>query len=548
MVLAQDAAGIQEIRILNDNALLTVNNNLLDANEANTLITNGSSDIREAYAMAKWQYWNDRVPTFILSGTGDNLNPVVNGDFVFNEDTNDISTTQFDYHSTTSVNLEGGSITANNIRCLSNTPNATALTNGTLNFSNQLDLGLIDLNTLITLNGTAAGAEVIDIDDADFTALVTLTGDIDLNVGGNARDIRQWMTTGNATITTTSTTPIQVTVTPAQDTAFTAGNNVNFNVVQPDRFVTISPGVTEEFLQTNRGFFVAYETSNGNIVSGPEGSRGIVTITNTTTLADVTISRISTDTTEYRVIYQPLSSLTGGQTFREGNVTWVPMTSGDLQVNPNNDTALTQGTATDRSGDIALTITNQGTTNYAIRAVFDRPGTLTQLSNIQAREFGLALRNDASYFQAIYERRLTGGQPIIEFQQPFTTAYNGQEGDTAGAMIQMVYTIAPSDNWPSSQIPMQRAIGYQPGTNTGGFGFFSPDLINISASLPDVVNAVNSSNRIQDIDNKTSYLVTDGSDNTIQGRSPAALRGSKLGGIKPKRDDYNPGANYITNT
>ena len=179
LVLAQDAAGIQDIRILNDNALLTVANNLLDANEANTLITNGSSDIRQSYAMAKWQYWNDRVPTFILSGTADNLNPVVGGSFVFNEDTNDISGTQFDYHSSTSVDLETGSVTATNISGTSSGGNNIAVRNGTLRAAGTLDLQVIDLQDAITIDG----GTVTNPTAADFAVNVDLVNSPNINVG-----------------------------------------------------------------------------------------------------------------------------------------------------------------------------------------------------------------------------------------------------------------------------------------------------------------------------------------------------------------------------
>ena len=209
-----------------------------------------------------------------------------------------------------------------------------------------------------------------------------------------------------------------------------------------------------------------------------------------------------------------------------------------LQVTPNNDTALTGGTATDRTSQITFTVTGAGTTSNAISLVFDVTG---QLNNIQAREFALAARNNMSYFNAIYDRRLTGGQPIIEFQQPFVTAYNGQEGETQAPAIQRVYTIAPGDQV-TSQTGMASTIGYIPGLNTAGFSFFSPQLVAISASIPDIITAIGTANVIQEIDNKTSYLVTDGA------ATGAATAGSRLVGIRPKRADYDPGNNYTNNT
>ncbi|MDA7993589.1 MAG: hypothetical protein MPJ25_11200, partial [Pirellulales bacterium] len=288
-----------------------------------------------------------------------------------------------------------------------------------------------------------------------------------------------------------------------------------------------------------------YKRQVYNVSTGAFVTNGNVDITGTTTLADVTVSFVNTDTTQYRAIYQPLSSLTGGETFREGNQLWTPNTDGNATVTPNNDTALTGGTATDRTSDITFSVTGAGTTSNAISLVFAVTGAL---NNIQAREFALAARNNVSYINAIYDRRLAGNQPIIEFQQPFVTSYNGQEGSTAGAAIQQVYTIAPSDNI-GSQTGMASTIGYIPGNNSGGFSFFSPQQINISASIPDVITAIDSSNtgtRVSDIDNKTSYLVTDGSDSTT-GTVPTTTD-SRLVGIKPKNAEYNRDANYVTNT
>ena len=316
----------------------------------------------------------------------------------------------------------------------------------------------------------------------------------------------------------------------------------NFLFATPPIPITVVPDVTEADLQSRRGFWRVVEASGGVLQS--------IEIGPATTLQEVTYTFFSTHTDTIRAYYQPRCT-PGGYVANYGFAEIVPSlqtSTTTVRVTPEDLSALAAETSVDRLNSIEVvqsTLSGQDVLNVGVSGV----GT-TGVDRIWGQEIAIAIMNTEDYIDTVIARGFNGQQRIIDFVQPFITRYNGGLMDDPSS--------TPTN--PLPQIPVrpvinlfvqgatQRGIinseGYLTNPTPGNSAFFSLSLIQTVAPVSDIVVAIEGSNTIREIDNKTSYMVTNGA----SAQADVSIEGGALLGIAPKEDDYNTGTDYTTVT
>ena len=308
--------------------------------------------------------------------------------------------------------------------------------------------------------------------------------------------------------------------------------------------LTLRPDATLEDLRARGGFWRVTDTS-GNILTGQDG-RSSVDIDGTTTLEDVTIT-FDSASQAVRAYYQP-GATPGGYVANYGFLEVDPEdATGDTNyvVAPVDYTALAADTVVDRSGEVSITTLGSNSTQTINMVVT----TSNNIEAVQSQEIAIVLLNDSSYIDTVIARNL-GDQRILEFLQPFLVRYNG------GLMDDPMSTEAN----PLPQIPVRPVInlfvtgtsprgianttGYLTNPTTGNSEFFNTSIVQVIAPVEDIATAIADNNTLREIDNKTSWLVTDGNPGGTAGEST----GGRLVGLRPKGENYNPNNDYTTRT
>ena len=308
-----------------------------------------------------------------------------------------------------------------------------------------------------------------------------------------------------------------------------SGGTITFE--NPPFVLTLRPDATLEDLRARGGFWRVTDTS-GNIITAAGGN---VNITNTTTIEDVTVNFTSASQT-LRAYYQP-GATPGGYVANYGFMEVVSSSiteDTNFVVTPVDYTALASDTSVDRSGDVTITTLGSNSTQ-TINMLVDISSNVTA---VQSQEIAIVLLNDVSYIDTVIARDFTGHQRILEFLQPFLVRYNGGL-DSSGNPVRPVINLFVTGTTPRG---IANTSGYLSNPTAGNSAFFDTSVVQVVAPVADISTAIDNSTRLQEIDNKTSWMVTDGA------TSNAQLTGGRLSGIKPKQADYAPGNDYTTNT
>ena len=319
------------------------------------------------------------------------------------------------------------------------------------------------------------------------------------------------------------------------------GGTIRFE--NPPAQLTLRPDATLQDLRDRGGFWRVTDTS-GNLITQASGN---VDITSTTTIEDVTVNFDSGSTT-LRAYYQP-GATPGGYVANYG---FLEVNSGmqtadrDFVVPAVDYSALAADTVVDRTDDITVTTLSSGT-SQTMNVLVDVSNNVTP---VQSQEIAIVILNSVDYINTVIARNLTGHQRILEFLQPFLVRYNG------GLMDDPLSTPAN----PLPQIPVrpiinlfvagtqQRGIanttGYLTNPTSGNSEFFNTSIVQVIAPIADIATAIDDNMRLQEIDNKTSWLVTDGTPGGTAGESTDG----RLIGLRPKGENYDPNNDYTTRT
>ena len=349
---------------------------------------------------------------------------------------------------------------------------------------------------------------------------------------------------GDIIINYDSTSTISDTALGRLRTAFGADN---VNLITPPVNVTLKPAGTIEEIRALGGFWY---TRQGN-ASIPN----VVEITDTTTLAEVSITVDNTNIAEYTYYYIP-TSVVAGRTFDYQTGTWMG-TAGNLDVVPNEDTVLSAipaGTAaTFSAGDGTsvgqVLVSPQGSGATSSLNVFINSGM--NLTSALVQEVAIVIRNSRAYLDMVAARSFTDTTRVLEFRQPFITSFNGRFGGDVPTTLRDVIRLAPADNTDTPR-GLENAEGWDfngginpdPLANNRSITLFNTSSVNLSASLSQVTGAVDASNTIRSIDRKTAYTVTGGRNRNAEN----VVTGSRLNGIRPASEDYDSDTPYENQT
>ena len=308
-------------------------------------------------------------------------------------------------------------------------------------------------------------------------------------------------------------------------------NNVNgaYTFEAPPVTLVIQPDAANEAQLRERGGFWRVVDSAGTVLQTHD-------ITMTSTLADVTYTFFSSDTNNVRAWYQPRANV-GGYTavygYRDIDPSAQTMAE-TFRVTAQDRTALVTTTVTDRSGQITTSIDGSGASSM-LRVVVT---TTADFLDFQTQEIAIAIMNTADFFDVLVATGSTGepDSRLIDFAQPFITRYNGFA--TGVSNNNVINLVVSGSNFRG----MASIEGLLSNPGTGQSQFVSTTAITNVITVQDAVVAIETSNTIQEIDNKTSWMVTDGAATNAQ------TTGGRLVGLRPKRGDYNPNNDYTTNT
>ena len=314
-------------------------------------------------------------------------------------------------------------------------------------------------------------------------------------------------------------------------------NNVNgsYTFEAPPVTLMIQPDVPNEAVLRTRGGFWRVVDSTGTVLQTHD-------ITATSTLADVTYTFFSTDTNDVRAWYQPRANV-GGYTAVYGYTLVRPSDQtnpGTFRVTPFDFSLLVANTVTDRTSELNITTDTSGGANMPVLNV---RATVTggSVGLAHTMEIAIAILNDSQYIDAVVARGYTAAQRTIEFLfgENVITQYNG--GFDGGAPRRPLINLFVEGG---TQTGIAFTQGYLSNPTTGNSNFFDTTSVNIFVGVNDAITALETSNTMQEIDNKTSYLVTNG------GRTQADVSraGGRFGGIRPKQADYNTDIDYTTVT
>ena len=316
--------------------------------------------------------------------------------------------------------------------------------------------------------------------------------------------------TGNVTIISDVAYTVTITQAQADDGVTNGGTsvtnnqvvgNITYNVVAEVVNVSVSPAGDLADIRTLGGYWRVIDNT-GAVVQTHN-------ITNTTTLDDITFTRSNTVSTSFRTYYLPLST-SGGRTFDYGNGMWTPSVNGDAVVNALEDTALSSHTSlTPTYTNSNVSVNGSGTgANTTVRAVINPP-TITGITSAQAAEIAIVIRNSEDYIQAVIQRDYDEDERTVEFAQPFITHYNGVVGGAVPTPNRNMIELRLHDDI-TANVGIANTEGYVSIPNLGNFTIFNSSVIQPVTPLSGVTQALEDSPTLQNVNNITSYLVTDG--------------------------------------
>ena len=294
--------------------------------------------------------------------------------------------------------------------------------------------------------------------------------------------------------------------------------------------LTVAPEVSEQDLQDRRGYWRVYSNTGDELQS--------VDITESTTLADVTFEFSSAGGNDVMAWYQPLATI-GGFAASYGYRRIVPGdATGDTNyfVQAQDRSALVSSTAIDRTSMLTISTAGSGA-SQTINVIIDIDNNITE---IMSQEIALAIINNINYIETVVTRMVNGDENmrVIDFTQPFITVYNGGEDEMQQPINPVINLTADA----TAPIGIANTTGYVSNPEPGNFRIFDTSVIQQIATIAEVTEAIGEVGAIQQVNNKTSYLVTNGA------ATNAPTTGSRLTGIAPKRADYDPDNNYTANT
>ncbi|MDA7993455.1 MAG: hypothetical protein MPJ25_10500, partial [Pirellulales bacterium] len=513
--------------------------------DARTLNIDGAADARDFYPMTKALYNDDRdtnFPAFASTATNFNLGTVdLQIDTASNTDRPNAGDLRI--HVGNTLDLAGLTITTDTFSLISG--NVT-MSNGTISMAAANFNGITFGNGIVIDQGVATNVPVANFAISNVPTL-TFRG----TPGANGISLTAVTITGGQFIPQQN---LEVTQQQAMDffgltilpgnTGTSNGQTITVPAAPPVT-VTLKPIGTIDDIRNAGGFWRVVNAA-GTVVQ-------TANITNTTTLDQVSFTQTSVQTDVFTWYYLP-ASVPGVSSFDFGTGTWMG-TSMNFDANGINDSALTAGidstAVTYTTSNVDVSVSGSGTSQQLVITV----NASATVSREQTQEIALVARNDVDYINTVVARGLgpfmrgateLSGR-IIEFAQPFITAFNG---DVPGALDPVSgdpnfeVIILRLNDAVTSPTGITNAVGYISQANGANppVQFFDTTVVALSASIGQIQTAVDGSSRIQDIDNKTSYMVTDGA------TTNASTVGSNLFGIAPKDEDYDPNNNYITNT